>query len=167
MADNKICAENDNDGGSKSDTGRIEEILKQKVSLDTDVMDFFLIAGWDYWESPIYEDVDKETKRLLRKYVNDLRQKLAKRQKGVETRFQRCCLYHIGGGGYCNNEFKTLSELKAIIETDGLRWRNVGYKSLTYFNETLKKHGINAFRVGGRYSSANILKRYGLELSKK
>ncbi len=149
---------------------RLEEILNQRISLDTDVMDFLLIAGWSGYcrsLSPLYRKVEDRFGEDIRKRILERRENLSMSQKLIESRF--CLsLLHIGYG----EEFKTLGELKPKIEEAGIKIRNIGYKTLAHFDKTLKGHGIESFKIGvkGRkYAPAELrkLKKYGLEPAEK
>ena len=67
------------------------------------------------------------------------------------------------GRAYREGKFKTLRELKEIIETQGVRYRfrDLGYATLSQLNQTLETYGLEAVKVG-RGASENLLKKYGL-----
>lgn len=153
-----------NTSEEEKDEFRLEEIIDQKVSLDTDVMDFLLVAGWDYWKSPIYEKADNDTRQSIKRYLRRRRKTILKSEKNRERRFSHCCTSEIGYG----KQFRTLGELKTIIESKGLRIPNVGYNVLSHFNKTLSGYGIEPFKIGvgdRKYKPAELrkLKKYGLD----
>lgn len=163
-----------NDGhlGESSDAiaegkATIDDVLNFEVSLETDIMDFLLIAGWDYWYSPIYDKADKNLKEQLREHVKGKKAELSRRTKIQESRFYKACMFFIPYGGYSDNKLKTLGDLKNIVETQGFGFRHIGYKSLSHFNDALKQYGIDPIRVGGKYATENMLRKYGLELAKR
>ena len=78
MARNEIKTE---ERKFREENTNLEDMLNQEVTLDTDVMDFFLIAGWDYCINPFYKKADKDTSREIRKYVRGKREKHSKGEK--------------------------------------------------------------------------------------
>ncbi len=142
----------------------LEDILKRKVTLDTDIMEFLLIAGWNTWGSSIYRNATVGLSQKLREYVNEKREGLSMGEKMMERRF----VHAIISAGYSKGEPKTLRDLKIEIEKEGLsRLRGIHYKTLAHLNETFKKYRIEPIKVGGRYITAKTLKKYGLEPAKK
>ena len=136
----------------------LERILNREISLKTDVMEFLLIAGWDYYRAKTYKKADEDLKEKLRRYIEDRKRLLTKGEKSMEGRFVHAVL----DGGYYNGEIKTLQDLKALIRNKGLI-KGIYYKTLGYFNNTLEKYGINSLEVSGRGVSEEYLKRYGLK----
>lgn len=142
----------------------LESILNQKVSIDTDIADFLLIAGWESFGGPIYQRLSDELRQELKEYVNGRRERLLSSEKHKESRFRNS----IVEGGY-GKKFKTLGELKGIIENEGIKIRNLHYKTLAYFNDALREYGVKPIKVGGRYTPGILrdLKKYGLAPAKK
>ena len=151
---------------NKEKCTNLEEILNQKMSLDTDIMDFVLIAGWDYsWRYPMYKKADKDIKDRLKKYVKQRKERTAAEQN-MEGRLRNS----IFKMGQYNNSVRTLGDLKRIIETEGLqRFRGMHYKTLAHLNSTLVEYGIEPIiKIGGQYPpSSNFLRRYGLERARQ
>ncbi len=142
----------------------LEDIVKQDVTLDTNIMDFLLIAGWNTWGSSIYRNATVGLSQKLREYVNEKKEGLSMGEKMMERRFVHAIIL----AGYSKREPKTLRDLKIIIEKEGLgRLCGIHYKTLAHLNETFKKYRIEPIKVGGRYITAKILKKYGLEPAKK
>lgn len=125
----------------------LDEILSQKITLDTDIWDFLLIAGFDYWMNPTYQKASDETKNHIRARFKEIRSKHSRKEKGLESRFYKGI---ISEGGYDENRYATLRELKNMIGSRGLIFSQVGYKSFAHFNKTLQEFGIEPFKVGGR-----------------
>ena len=141
----------------------LEDIINQKVSLDTDIMDFLLISGWScFWGSPLYDNASEKVKNKLSRYIKQRRENIPHNEKYLESRF--ACNFAFRG--YHQELFKNLKDVKNFIEDKGLCFRHIGYKSFAHFNETLKKYEVEPFKVGGR-ATVNILQRYGLEKAKK
>ena len=144
----------------------LEEIIKEKPSLDTDIMDFMAIAGWDYWRSPIYEKGDEKLRQKLKESVRTRRKNLSMGEKHMESRFGNWLI----SMGYFVGKLKTLRDLKRIIEDKGIirPTMNPGihYKTLAHFNGTLKEYEIESIKVGGKYGYRpgvlRNLKKYGL-----
>lgn len=142
----------------------LESILNQKASIDTDIADFLLIAGWESFGGHIYQRLSDELRQELREYVKKRREGLSSSEKHKESRFRNS----IVEGGY-GKRFKTIGELKGIIENEGIKIRNLHYKTLAYFNDTLREYGVKPIKVGGRYTPCILrnLKKYGLSPAKK
>lgn len=137
----------------------LETILNQKVSLNTDIMDFLLIAGWNAGGS-CYRNATEELCQRLKEYVNERREGLPMGGKMMERRF----VHAIISAGYSKGKDKTLRDLKIKIEKEGLgRLHGMHYKTLAHLNETFKKYGLEPIKVGGRYITAKTLKKYGLK----
>ena len=87
----------------------LEEILKEKPSLDTDIMDFLAIAGWYIcYRSPIYKKATKELRQGGNEYVKKRRQRLSMSEKHKESRFYNWLV----SMGYSVGKLKTLRDLK-------------------------------------------------------
>lgn len=146
---------------------RVEKILNQEVTLDTPVLDFLLIVGWDarwYWKNPLYEKSDSRTQKGIQSYIAKRRGNISMSEMNRETRF--CHLVH-SSPNYNHRQIITLRELKKVLETEGvLLGKNVKYKTIAHLNETLSEYGLAPFKIGGKRSpSAKALKKYGLEKS--
>ena len=79
---------------SKNLSQSLEEILNQKITLDTDIMDFFLIAGWgvNYFAmSQIYSRANAEMKNRLWDYTYERKKTMAQNTKIVESKFYKFC----------------------------------------------------------------------------
>ena len=140
----------------------LEKILKEKPSLDTDIMDFLAIAGWNYWRSPIYEKGDENLRKKIKENCLKTKAGLSKSKK-----IRRGIFVNAVGVPYSMKEIKMIRDLKETIEQRGLVYRHLGYNSLAEFNKTLKKYKIEPFKVGGKHTYAKTLKKYGLELAEK
>lgn len=147
----------------------LEAILNEKVSLDTDIVDFLLIASWYISRgSSIYKNAAEGLKQNLREYKNERRDNLSISDKHKETRFYN----YLSMVGY-GEKFKTIGDFKRIIENKGIirPGIHVGihYKTLAHFNATLRRYGIEPIKVGGRHTPAILrnLKKYSLEPTKK
>lgn len=160
MLDNKDSVDNNDLGKDKDEEPTLENILKIKPSLDIDVMDFLLIAGWDYWGSPFYNKISNKLKTEICRYSRERRERISSSEKHRESRFRNSILE----GGY-RTKFKTIGELKYFIEDEGIRIRNMHYKTLVHFNNTLKEYGIEPIKVGGKHTPGILrnLQKYGLE----
>jgi len=125
---------------SEEDLNKLEDILAlEKVTPKTDVDDFLLIAGFNYsYSSCLYRRLEKmfknKTPQLLHKRI---KRKFGPDERNLRTRF----FYSVLNWGY-EKDFKTLGELKGVIEKKGMSYRGLGYKSLSVFNKALKEYGI-------------------------
>ena len=144
---NEKCKENND----------LERILNREVSLKTDVMEFLLIAGWDYYRAKTYKKADNDLRERLKGYVENRKKLLTKSERNMEGRFSMSIL-----DSYWSGEIKTLQDLHTLIRNKGLI-KGIYYKTLGYFNNTLEKYGINSLEVSGRGVSEEYLKRYGLK----
>jgi len=137
----------------------LEGILNRKVTIDTDIMDFFLIAGWRkwYWVNPIYEKAESNLKKNIENYLKSKNDNLNRSDKIKEALFI---------GSVVNqypDKIKTIYDLKQKIESEGIRMRSMGYAGLAYFNKELLKYGLEEIRVGGKKETSKFLKKYGLK----
>lgn len=144
---NEKCKENND----------LERILNREVSLKTDVMEFLLIAGWDYYRAKTYKKADNDLRERLKGYVENRKKLLTKSERNMEGRFSMSIL-----DSYWSGEIKTLQDLHTLTRNKGLI-KGIYYKTLGYFNNTLEKYGINSLEVSGRGVSEEYLKRYGLK----
>lgn len=135
------------------------EKLLGGVTLDTDVMDFLTIAGLDYAEGPLWDGADRQLRETLYENYKMRKAKLSLSVKMREGRFRRR-LWR----AYSERRVKTLRDLKETIEQKGL-FVGMGYLGLSEFNKTLAQYGIEPYKVGGKYESARVLRKYGLEPS--
>jgi hypothetical protein len=140
----------------------IDEMFDQEVTLDTDISDFLLITGFNYWLSPTYEKASDETKNHIRDRFEEIKNKHSREENRLESRFWKVLL---NARMYEGNT--TLGDFKKVIENRGIVFRNMGYKSFAHFNKTLQKYGIEPFKAGGRYSHEKTLSKYGIEVAKK
>lgn len=140
-------------------SGLLEGILNRKVTIDTDIMDFFLIAGWRkwYWSNPIYKKATPNLKKDIEKYLMFENNKLNHSDKVKRSLFVRSIRNQYP------DRVQTIYDLKKDIESLGITFRNMGYAGLAYFNETLQKFGIEEIKVGGKFSYEKTLKMYGLK----
>ncbi len=121
----------------------LDEILNIGVSLDTNIMDFFMIAGWDYCCGKIYKEANENTKRKLKIFVKARKKGLSNSIKIREGRF----INTIRHERYKNSNLNTLGDLKYIFENKGVCFRGIRYKSVAHFNETLVQYGIKPFEM--------------------
>lgn len=135
----------------------LEGRLHSKPTMGTDLMEFMVIAGWNY-SLPVKESED--LRNHLKVSYTARRQHLPRKIKLIETHLMVALTAPYHGRG-----LKTIGMLKEFIEKEGLRFRGLGYRGLAYLNETLHAYGLEPIRVGGRPSPA-LLRRYGLKSSK-
>ena len=140
----------------------LEDILKKTVSIETDVMDFLMIIGWNRYYlrySSIYQNAEISLKGKIIEHIKARRAALPMGVKGMESRFCNTCFYNFGFGGdyggYRKHGVKTLRDVKNSIEEKGVRYKKIGYSTITYFNETLCKYNIDPFDIK-RYNPKRI-----------
>ena len=148
---------------SDTEDGReLEEILDQRITIETNILDFFLISRWkgDWVRySPVFIKGNINTQKKIVKFVQERWNTLPRNVKGLETRFYNYCYFTVTSRwGY---EVRTLGDLKKLIENPDLKFRNLGHKSIAHYNERLKMYGVEPFNVGARRTSAEYLKRCG------
>jgi len=141
----------------------LERILNQKVTMNTNIMDFLLITGWKYsdWRSPIYKEASPILKKEIRNYMESKRNILTRSSKIKSARFTGSIL-NTG-----TKTIRTIGDLKQKIESEGIRIPGMGYANLAYFNKKLMEYGLKQIRIGGKSSYANTLKKYGLQKIKE
>ena len=124
----------------------LEGILNQKVTLDTDIRDFFLIAGWRkwHWGSPIYKKASPILQKNIRNYLKSEHSKLNRSEKIRRARFEGSVINRY------SDTIQTISDLKKYIESKGANLRGMGYCGLAEFNKTLQKYGIKSIKVDDR-----------------
>lgn len=127
------------------------------VNSNTDVMDFLEIIGWTYGWGPHYRKANEKLKQKIRDRFHERRKSLPRDTKGLESLFSNSLM-----GGY-RRDFKSVEELRQIIEEKGLIYNQMGCKGIAYLNTTLQKYGISPIRIGGNWPCDKTLKRYGLE----
>lgn len=135
----------------------LETRLRQKVSLDTDVMNFFLIAGWNYLLSPIYSNGNNKLKESIQERYQKRRVSMETKMKKREGRFGNSIANY-----YFAKKIKTLRDLKKIIETEGLKYKDMGCLGLAEFNKSLNEYGIEPFKLRRKYWGEKTLKKYGV-----
>jgi len=69
---------------------------------------------------------------------------------------------------YQKGEFRTLNELKNLIENErGLSFQGLGYKTMGFFNQMLKNFRVEPFKIGGKAylepARVKEMRKYGLE----
>jgi hypothetical protein len=73
-----------------------------------------------------------------------------------------------GSYSYQEGEFKTLKELKNLIENErGISFHGLGYKTMGFFNQMLKDFGLEPFKIGGKAylepARVKEMRKYGIE----
>lgn len=103
-----------------------------KVSLDTDLLEFLKIAGWEW--CPAYDAVYKRE------------QEAPPARKARRTRI--CTVLHMAYS-HGSGRIKTLRNLKESVEQLGcwLGFRGAGTAGVTEFYGLLQKHGIKPFKA--------------------
>jgi hypothetical protein len=135
----------------------LDEILNQKITLETDLMDFLLIKGIgrpDLYD-PKYEEIGLEKRAILRQYLN---QKRKSYPKGINQTFG---MFGRGLSRYYPSDFKTIRDFKEYLERNGLTGGIVG-SGLAKINKFLEEFNIEEIRVGGTTPSW-YLKKHGLK----
>lgn len=140
----------------------LEKILNQEVTLDMDILDFFIIGGWGRrsWGGGIYKAADLSLKKEINEYLEFEYGKLSSEEKHIRARFVHSAL-----NARARN-LLTISDFKRHIETNGLNIRRMGYVGLAHFNKTIEKFGLDSIKVGGKNVYTKTLNKYGLEKAK-
>jgi hypothetical protein len=155
-------------GPTITTVSELEAKLAEKVTLETDIRDLFLIEGiglpFRIHQGPIYRACNEEMRSYLRERYMESRSRRTRVEKGRKARLFHCLMDF-----YYNRESAPIGELKTIIEEKGPVYRDMGYITIATLNDVLAKHGLEPFKVGDRkYRRAGeeILARYGLEKAK-
>lgn len=145
-------------GLQKEKRQKLEEILNHTVTLDTEINDFLIIAGWrPYWQPKIIENADRITRQAVSEYIEKRREGLSRSEKILEFRFLSTTAWR--------DNIRTIGDLKTEIANKGLWYRNLGYASIARFSNALKDYGIAPIKIGGKDANRGRAKRkYGLEL---
>jgi len=128
-----------NDDRTTGGPDALEELLdpQYKVSLETDALDFLLLAGLIY-DSPAFK---ASARADLREQVRSQYQhREATNPVGHHDTRVRNALYN----AYINERFRTLGELKTVLAQGGVR--HFGRGSVYRLNELLVEHDVAPFR---------------------
>jgi hypothetical protein len=128
--------------GGESARRDFEKLFGGKPGLDSDVMDFLAIAGWITYECPTYRNLKDNLTAGVRERYRSRRATLSRAEKVCEKKFA-----HSLADAYCMGEFRTIRELKAIVEGRGLVFPYAGRGGLNRFNEALKEYGIEPTKL--------------------
>jgi len=140
----------------------LENVIDIEVTMDTDIMDFFLIAGYERLSdlAPIYLKATNSLKKEIDYYLKRKSSKFTRLERRKRTRFQLSVF------NFYPEIVKSISELKYHIETNGIVFKGMGYGGLSEFNKSLQRYQIDIIKVGGKHAYERILNRYGLEKAK-
>ena len=128
----------------------LEERLREKPTLDMDLMQFLVIAGFTYDWEPLYAEKHRELFRAVKERYDDRRKQLPHRIKVVETTSSRRlqCLYESGDGGRYSRT-RIIRDLKNLIDEDHgrIRMPNFGVVTFAYLNSALRHFGVEAIKI--------------------
>lgn len=116
--------------------------LPRTGSLDTDVMNFFALSGWEYYWSPLYQDADQACRAKLEAAHARSRANLERGVRHAEARFVESIRRQ-----YFEGKVQTLRDLKTVIEDYGLVYEGMGSKGFERFNIALAQFGLTPFRA--------------------
>lgn len=124
----------------------IGERLNENPSLDMDLMQFLVIAGFTYDWEPLHttEEGRKLLPGVIEKYENR-RTALPHRIKNLETMSaQRLKHYYDHSEEYGYRPLKILRNLRDLVDHDGGRIRtvNLGPATFIYLNSALRHYGV-------------------------
>ena len=163
MEDNNDGERPETESPSQTSELDLEARLNVTPTLDTDIMDFLVIAGLRKYAhyTTAYNDTSQDVRErigrtTIEKYESR-RATLSRSEMISETRFvnRLTNLYHEGN--------KSLRDLKTHIETYGLQIPGMGCASLAYFNSVLEEYGLEHIKLGGKRIYPKVLAKYGLE----
>lgn len=140
----------------------LDDILSLPVRSDMDLMDFFLVAGWYYAGSSLFLKGSKPVREGIVRYTKEMRKRLSRSQKILQSRFARGCniLYHGYGGA---TQVATIGDLQSEIADRGMIVPGARYPCLAEFNKTLSNYEMEEIKVGGRGTYQKSLDKYGLK----
>ena len=123
----------------------LDERLREKPTLDMDLMQFLVIARFTCDWEPLYTNQGRQLLPDLKANYEARRARLPHRIKTLETTsVQRLRHYFEQGGRYGRPLTRTLRDLRDLVGRDGGRIikPNVGTTTFTYLNSAFRYYGI-------------------------
>lgn len=128
----------------------LEDRLREKPTLDMDLMQFLVIAGFTYEWEPLYARENRHLLEEIKQKYKARRQKLPHRIKTLETTSARRLKGLYNYGPYVGTSpIRTLRELETFLDNGQGRVRvpNYGVVTFCYLNTVLRYYGIEELNI--------------------
>ncbi|MCK5605610.1 hypothetical protein KAR91_27195 [Candidatus Pacearchaeota archaeon] len=149
---------------TEQEATELEDILSnQEVSMDMDVMDFFLVAGLKTYLSshPLGRELESKYRKAISQRRRDRKATLPNKRKMLETRLANHLADAYGKDKF-GRGFVTIQECLPYLAICSLR--KIRYKSVACFNQLMEEYNLETVRMSPRgISEERLFKQYGIK----